>query len=274
MTQTTTTTSKPPIKDEVARLVGIRTKWEKAVALTNRQQYDLLAGIAELATTYSRDELVTLAKSASIKPAKNTSDVLIAVKLVLGFTTDEERKKASSYAKAIENGLAAGQTFATLANWFTGIGGVEAARKNASGTPPRTPQAPLNNAQPLSNPALSISSDVITEVETKVFERGKEFLANAYNCLTLDKGFFPEELPFVGSGYCAVLMCPDEKGNYQQLFASSTSEVVNALLKALGRALDAEVNPDAALTSLVIAKAKNAPDESELDALIDQAASA
>lgn len=281
MTQTTTSTSKPSIEVEVARLVGLRTAWEKAVLLTNRQQYDLLASIADLAKSYSRDELVTLATSSGFKPAKNTSDVLIAVKLVFGFKSDEERKKASAYAKAIENGLAAGQVPATLATWLGGIGGVEAARKKtqpASTTPLVTSSAaPANGkptAQPLVNPAPSISSDVIVEAETKAIDRARDFLANAYSGLTLDKEFFSDELPFVGSGYCAVLMRSNDEGNYQQLFASSRSEVVNVLLKALGRALDAEANPDDALTSRVIAKAKDAPDESKLDALIDKAANA
>ncbi len=280
MTQTPASQIKPLIQSEVARLVGLRTAWEQAVLLTNRQQYDLLADIAGLAKSYSRDELAALAASSGFKPAKNTSDVLIAVKLVFGFKTEEERKKASAYAKAIENGIAAGQTPSTLASWLSGVGGVEGARKKtqaASTTPLVTPASGSANntqppAQPLANPASSISSDVIVETETKAIDRANDFLANAYSELTLDMGFFPDELPFVGSGYCAVLMCPNDEGNYQQLFASSRSEVVNALLKALGRALDAEANPDDALTSRIIAKAKDGPDESELDALIDQAA--
>lgn len=281
MTQTLASQIKPSIQSEVARLVGLRTTWEQAVLLTNRQQYDLLADIAGLTKSYSRDELATLAASSGFKPAKNTSDVLIAVKLVFGFKTVDERKKASAYAKAIENGLAAGQTPATLASWLSGIGGVEAARKKtqpASTTPLVTSSAAPANAQPTAQPlvnlAPSISSDVIAEAETKAIDRANDFLANAYSELTLDKGFFPDELPFVGSGYCAVLMCPNGEGNYQQLFASSRSEVVNVLLKALGRALNGEANPDDALTSRIIAKVKDAPDESELDALIDQAANA
>lgn len=281
MTQTPASQINPSIQSEVARLVGLRTAWEQAVLLTNRQQYDLLADIAGLAKSYSRDELATLAASSGFKPAKNTSDVLITVKLVFGFKTVEERKKASAYAKAIENGLAAGQTPATLATWLGGVGGVETARKKtqtASTTPLVTPAAGSASsqppAQPLANPAQSISSDVIAEAETKAIDRANDFLANAYSELTLDKEFFPDELPFVGSGYCAVLMCPNDEGNYQQLFASSRSEVVNVLLKALGRALDGEANPDDALTSRIIAKAKDAPDERDLDALIDQAANA
>ncbi|MBO9655179.1 MAG: hypothetical protein J7562_12675 [Agrobacterium tumefaciens] len=281
MTQTPASQIKPSIKSEIARLVGLRTAWEQALLLTNRQQYNLLADIAGLAKSYSRDELVTLATSSGFKPAKNTSDVLIAMKLVFGFETDEERKKASAYAKAVENGIAAGQTPATIANWLSGVGGVEAARKKtqpASTTPLATPaegsattQSP---AQPLVNSAPSISSDVIVENEAKAIDRANDFLANAYSALTLDKGFFPEELPFVESGYCAVLMCPNDEGNYQQLFASSRTEAVNPMLRALGRALDAEANPHDALTSRIIAKVKDAPDESELDALIDQAANA
>lgn len=69
-------------------------------------------------------------------------------------------------------------------------------------------------------------------------------------------------------------MCPTEDGHYQQLFVSSKNEVVNALLKALGHALDSEANPGEALTSRVIAVAKDSPDESALDALYDQAAAA
>ena len=275
---TLTSSNKPSIQSEVARLVGLRTAWEQAVATTNRQQYDLLADIAGLAKLYSRDELVTLAASSGFKAARNTSNVLIAVKLVFGFKTDEERKKASAYARAIENGIAAGQTPTTLANWLAGIGGVEAARKKAASATPVTSSAgsaqTQASAQPLVNPAASISSDVIVESETKAIDRANDFLANAYSELTLDKGFFPDELPFVESGYCAVLMCPDDEGNYQQLFVSSRREVVNVLLKALARALDAEANPDDFLTSRIIAKAKDAPDESDLDALIDQAANA
>lgn len=279
MTQTTTSATKPSIKVEIARLIGLRTQWEQAVTLTNRQLYDLLAEVAGLAKSYLRDELVTLATIAGFKPAKNTSDVLIAVKLVFGFDTDEKRKKASAYAKAIENGLAAKQTPVTLAAWFAGIGGLEAARKNAPAvtplvTPPAGPTATPPPAQASSIPAQSVSSDVIAEAETKAVDRAREFLANAYSALTLDKAYFPDELPFVESGYCAVLMCPTKEGHYQQLFVSSKNEVVNALLKALGRALDREANPDEALTSHIIATAKDAPDESELDALYDQAAAA
>jgi hypothetical protein len=286
MTQTPASQIKPSIQSEVARLVSLRSAWEAAVALTNRQLYDLLADIAALARSYPRDELIALAKAAGFKPAKNTSDFLIAVKLVFGFTTEEERKKASAYAKAIENGIAAGNTPATLATWLAGVGGIEAARNKTTApvsvVSSTTPSATTVNsavsantaAQPMAVSAQSISSDVIVETETQAVDRANAFLANAYSELTLDKGFFPDELPFVGSGYCAVLMCPNDEGNYQQLFASSRNEVVNVLLKALGRALDAQANPDDALTSRIIAKAKDAPDESGLDALIDQAANA
>lgn len=46
MTQKTTSATKPSIKNEISRLIGLRTEWEKAVAMTNRQLYDLLAGVA------------------------------------------------------------------------------------------------------------------------------------------------------------------------------------------------------------------------------------
>jgi len=272
MTQTNATTSKPSITTEFERLVGLRAEWEKAVAMTNRQQYELLGDVANFAKSYSRDELVTLAKSAGFKAAKNTSGVLIAVKLVFGFDTEEKRKKASAYSKAIENGLAAGQTPTTLATWLAGIGGVEAARKKAPVEAETAIETPPAQAE--AGVAESVASDVIAEAETKAVDRARAFLAKAHSRLTLDKGFFPEELPFVGSGYCAVLMCPTDEGHYQQLFVSSKNEVVNVLLKALGRALDGETNPDEALTSRIIATAKDAPDESDLEALYDRVAAA
>lgn len=245
----------PILTDELAKLAKIRTDWEKLIVRTNKKLYELLGGCVGLTETFSRDALV-VALGDAFKVRKDTTDILIAVKLVLGA----DDKKASAYAKALENGMKAGQTSSTIANWLF-VTGLEKARTLNNKKPTPNNQKTTTNSQSAASANDTISSPVIVEDEVSATNRAKEFLNSQTGGVELSRDYFPE-VPF--GDEMVLLVTAKPSGELVVTFATVDGSAIGAVKRTLGK----ELLADHVSAHSVIFSDTIADQQAELDAML------
>lgn len=220
------------LTNELVRLAGIRTEWEKLTARTNKKLYELLAGCVGLTETFTREAL-EVAVGDAFNFRKDTSDILIAVKLVLGA----DDKKASAYAKALANGIKAGETSSTIAAWIAKKGGIENARKGDKPKPTNNNGNTTTSSKPTAAANDTISSPVIVDDEMSATNRAKEFLNSQTGGVDLSRDFFPS-VPF--GDEMVLLVTAKPSGAMVVTFATVDGTAVGAVKRTLGKELLAD----------------------------------
>ncbi len=247
--------TKPNLADELAKLIADRKIWEQSVINTNKELYDVLAGCFRLTETFSRDELVAAVKGFKVR--SDTSEFLIAVKLVVSASD----QKASSYAKALENGQKAGMNSETIAAWIFEKGGIEKARTLNSKKPNNSNGNTTTSSKPTTAANDTISSPVIVDDEMSATNRAKEFLNSQTGGVDLSRDFFPS-VPF--GDEMVLLVTAKPSGAMVVTFATVDGTAVGAVKRTLGK----ELLADHVSAHSVIFSETIADQQAELDATL------